>query len=399
MQASGWVADVAGLTSTGFVAKTYTEVLDGIETAQKAVLGDDLDVSPEGPLGQINGIVASALRELWEQAGVVYTARSPSGASFVALEGVAEITGLDRRDATKGTVVLSATLGAGVALPAGSIAHVAGQDTNRWVTIESVINNGMSQVAVPVRAEAETAGLVRANASTITVIATPVTGWVSVTNVLDAVPGAPVETDTQLRRRRDDTIRAGGSSPLDAVARAVGDVAGVTQVRVFENTSDSVDADGRPPHSLDVIVVGGENQAIAQALWSAKAAGIETWGSTTASVTDSAGVPRSVSFSRPITVPIYVVATVERDASVYPTQGTLDTAVGAAIAAAGDPLRISEQVRAELLRSTVFRLAGITDLRALRLGRLPDPVGTANIPIGRRELADLDSSRVTVEIA
>ena len=34
--ASGWVPDVAGLTSTGFEAKTAAEILSDVETAQKA---------------------------------------------------------------------------------------------------------------------------------------------------------------------------------------------------------------------------------------------------------------------------------------------------------------------------------------------------------------------------
>jgi hypothetical protein len=201
-----------------------------------------------------------------------------------------------------------------------------------------------------------------------------------------------------MRRRRAETIRAGGSSPLDAVRRAIADVTDVTQVRAFENTTDVTDADGRPPHSLDVLVVGGTDQAVADALWSAKAAGIRTWGSTSRTVTDSGGTARSVSFSRPSVVNVYVAATVERDPSVYPTAADLLAVVGPALAAVGDLLQIGEPVRVELLRSTIFRLPGVIDVPSVRLGRTASPTGTANLSIGRRELADLDSSRVTVAV-
>lgn len=391
---------MAGLTATGFEAKASVEILADIEAAQKAALGNDLDVSPEGPLGQMNGIVVTKLRELWEAVAALYAARVPMGASGAALDGVTEITALSRLAATYGTVTLSVVLGAGRTLPAGSIASVTGQPTNRWVTTASATNASGVQATVSVTARAETAGLFRANAGTITVIATPVTGWVSVTNAADATPGAAAETDPQLRRRRDATIRAGGSSPLDAVRLALSEVANVTQVRVFSNDSDATDVDGRPPHSLDAIVVGGTDQAVADALWAAKAAGIQTWapstGGVSATVTDAGGVSRSVSFSRPTTVNVYVSATIERDPSVYPTAAALLAVVGPAVAALGDALQIGDTVRVELLRSTIFRLPGVIDVPSLRLGRTSTPAGTINLAIGRRELADLDSSRVDV---
>ena len=399
---------MAGLTATGFEAKTAAEILLDIETSQKAALGAALDVSPEQPLGQMNGIIVTKLRELWEAVGVLYAARVPMGASGAALDGVAEITALSRLAATYGTVTLSVVLGAGRTLPAGSIASVTGQPTNRWVTLASAVNASGVQATVSVAARAETAGLTRANAGTITVIATPVTGWVSVTNASDATPGAAAETDPQLRRRRDTTIRAGGSSPLDAVRLALSEVSGVTQVRVFENNTDTTDADGRPPHSLDAIVVGGTDQAVADALWAAKAAGIQTWaplaGRVSATVTDAGGVPRSVQFSRPSTVDIYVIAAVERDPSVYPTAASLLAVVAPSLAAVTDSLQIGETVRVELLRSTIFRLPGVIDVPVLRLGRGALPVGVVpatnspNLTVGRRELAALDSSDVVVVV-
>ena len=147
---------------------------------------------------------------------------------------------------------------------------------------------------------------------------------------------------------------------------------------------------------------------MADALWSAKAAGIQTWcptsggiptsGGVAATVTDSGGTSRNVRFSRPTVVNVYVAATVERDPSVYPTATDLLAVVGPALAAVGDLLQIGEPVRVELLRSTIFRLPGVIDVPSVRLGRTASPTGTANLSIGRRELADLDSSRVTVAV-
>lgn len=391
---------MAGLTSTGFEAKTTAEILADVEARERAALGADLDVSAEQPLGQWQTIIAAQLREVWEAIGAVYAARVPDGASGAPLNGLTEITAVERREATKGRVTLTVTLagtpGGTTVLPAGSVASVIGQPTNRWVTLAAALNATEGQTAVTVEAEAETAGLIRANANTIRTIATPVSGWVGVTNALDAVPGANDESDPQLRRRRALEIRAGGSSPLDAVRVALRQVDDVTQVRVYENTTAHVDFDGRPPHSIDCLVVGGDDQAVAEAIWAAKAGGIQAWGATGRTVVDASGESRVVGFSRPSTVNVWVDVTVERDPAVYPTTAALLAVAGPALAALGDLLEIGAPVRVEALRSTVFRLPGVIDVPSIRLGRAASPTGTTNLAIGRRELADLDSSRVTV---
>jgi len=384
---------MAGVTAEGFVLKTAAEILASIEASQKGALGADLDVSPEQPLGQLNGIVAAQLGEVWELGAALYAGRRPSTARFAALDAVCEITAVERRGATHGTVTLSVTLGAGVTLAAGAVASVAGQSGNRWVTTAAAVNSSGSTATVSVAARAEAAGVLRANAGTITVIATPTAGWTAVTNPLDAVPGAAAELDPVLRRRRADEVRAGGSSPLDAVRAAVRAVSGVTDVQVFQNTRATT-VDGLPPHSIEVVAVGGDDQAIAEAIWAGAAAGIETHGTTTRTVVDAGGITRTVRFSRPTVVPIYVVVDVEYDASTYPTRAALLTVVSAAVAALGDSLRTGEQVRVEWIRSTVFRLPGVLDVRRIAIGRSDAPSNVGNVPMSRRELADLDTSRV-----
>jgi len=388
-----------GLTTTGFATLTAAELLADIEASQKAALGADLDVSPEQPLGQLNAIVVTKLRELWELEEAVYNARVPSGASGVSLDSVVEITTTTRRAATFGTATLTVTLDALTTLPLGSVAAVTGQPTNRWATATAVSNGTATAADFSVEATAVATGRVTANSSTITTIATPVVGWLGVTNAADATPGAPLETDPQLRRRRAQTIRAGGSSAVEAVRAALEKVTGVTQVRVFDNVTDFIDADGRPPHSLDALVVGGADQSIANALWSAKSAGIQTWGTLPLTVVDAGGVSRAVEFSRPVSVSVWIDVTVERDPAVYPTAAALQAVVGPALAEVGDLLLVGETVRVATLISTIVRLPGVIDVLSIRVGESAVPIGTVNLAVGRRGLADIDTARVTVVVA
>ena len=275
-----------GLLSTGFVEKPLAVILDEVAAAQRALpaLGADWDTSAESPGGQINAAIGAQLASAWEAIGVVYRSRDARAASFAGLDAVCSLTGTTRTAATKGTVTLTVNLNAGVTLPAGSIAHVAGQPTNRWVTTASATNSGGSAANVTVNAEAELAGFYAANASTITGIATPVTGWLSVTNASDAAPGAPAEGDPALRARREAELTAGGSSPVDAVRAALVAVSGVSKVTVTENATNRT-VNRVPAKSLWCIVQGGTDAAVAKALWTAKAGGIGTHGNTTVTVT------------------------------------------------------------------------------------------------------------------
>lgn len=383
-----------GLTSTGWVPKTAAVLLAELEVALRAELGDDVDVSAESVYGPVLAVMATKLGEAWELAGAVYNARTPSGSLGASLDAAAGLCpGIERRAATKGTVTLSATLNAGITLPAGSRAHVVGEPTNAWVTTESVTNSGGSPAAISVEAEALDTGRTPANTGTITVIATPVSGWTGVTNAADAVPGLPVETDAELRLRREQSLARNASSPLDAIVAQVAEVDGVTQVRGWENTSSFPDSAGRPSKSIEILALGGDDEDIAQAIFAAKAGGIETVGGEVVIFTDAYSASRTVFFSRPDSLNMYATIRVEIDPNTYAGDAAVEDAFLDAVDGlrAGEPTRISDAVTA------VCAVEGVTDAYVL--------VGTTstegfqqrtNYTPGERVRCVFDSARVEI---
>lgn len=385
-----------GLTAEGFVPKTAAEILADLGAAQRAspALGADWVDNAESPAGTLNGIVANALGAAWEAIGTVYASRRPDGASFAGLTALSSITGTVRKSATKGTVTLTLSVGAGRTIPAGSIAAVDGQPANRWVTTAAAVNSTGSTASVDVTAEAETAGAYAANAGTITAIVTPVTGWLGVTNTYDASSGKAAELDAALRLRRESEVYAQGLSTLPSVARAVRAVSGVAVATVVENDTDLDErfSGGLPPHSIEVIVQGGSDSAVAAAIWSSKGDGIRTYGSSSASIVDDTGATRVVYLTRPSTVNSYAEVAVEVDPAAYAG----DAALAAAIAnvttgqLAGSPIRRSD------LFAAARAVAGVIDCTNVRLGRSSVDLFAANLTSGARELLKLASGRVTI---
>lgn len=384
----------AGLTATGWVPKTATEVLAELETDVRAELGSDVDVSAESVFGPVLALCATKLGQMWELVGAVYAARTPGGAAGEALAAVAGIfPALERRAATKGTVTLSVTLNNGVTIPAGSRASVTGEPANAWVTTASVTNSTGSATTLTVAAEALDTGRTPAPAGTITVISTPVSGWTAVTNLADATPGLPVETDAAFRLRREQSAQRAASSPLDAIVAQVLEVSGVTQVTGWENTSLLPDAIGRPGKSVEAMVLGGDDDAVGRAVFAAKAGGIETVGSTTVTFTDSNGRSRSVKFSRPTSLTMYATVRVEIDPDTYAG----DDAVKAAFLEVSDEFRAGAPARISDLLTAVCAVAGVTDAYVF-IGTVATEAlqQRTNYTPGERERCVFATGRITV---
>lgn len=386
---------MAGLTPQGWQAKTLAQIQSDLLAAQRVSIATDLDGDAELVLGRLNGTFASVVRELWELGGAAYDARDPDRATFDGLDGVAAITGTVRQPATQGTVMLDVTLAAATTLPAGSVANVGGQPTNRWVTTQDVTSVGAGVYSVP--AQAEAVGPISAASGTITAISTPAVGWMAVTNPLDAAPGRAIEKDTALRLRRQLELASPGTSPLDAIRADLLTVPLVTDVTMFENTSDITDMDGLPPKSVEAVVLGGSDAAVALQLWRSKAGGIETWSSNSPQlivpIVDSKGTTRNVLFTRPVERDVWISLGLTVDPDTY----VGDEAVKAALIAWGVAnLKVGTTVIRSKILCIVADLVGVEDVATLTLGFAASPVGTVNLTVGPREYARLDTSRIDV---
>lgn len=390
---------MAFVTVTGLKIKTIEEILEELSAQQKADLDSTLNTSPDEPIGQLNGIFAAQLREIWEVAQVAYDGFNPDAVEGFLQEKLSALTGTLRKGATKGTTSLDCDLDIATTLTAGtSFANVVGDPDNRWTPVADFTAPVGGVQAVPF--EAEFAGAVIANAATITTISTPVVGWNSVTNPIDATVGTEIETPSELRQRREEELRATGSATLDAVRADVLTDAAVLQVSVFENTSNVTDpATGLPGKAIEVVVFDGSppvltDDQIAQLIFDTKAAGMLAFGTSSGIATDSIGGFHTIGFSRPTEREIWI----ELDISIDISSGySGEDALKAALVLLNDTdLLQGRDVIAQRLNEVAMTFDGVFDVTATRLGFAVSPVGTTNLTIGPRELARLDTARILI---
>ncbi len=439
-----------GVIDTGFNTKLLEDIKTSIEEEQLTTISPGLNQSSTSVLGQLNGIFAAKNAELWEVLAEVYGSIDPASASGDALDNVCALVGVVRLAATATTVTLTMTGDPTTVLPIGRVASVNANASARFDTLAAatitalsawgsatgyVVGNrvthasrvygcitagtsagsggptsqlsditdgtvhwryiGEGTAAVDVAASCETTGPLDASSGTVTVIETPVTGWSSVTNLLDGIMGRNRETDAALRVRRETELTVTGAATVDAIRADLLAVADVTQAFVFANNTDTTDGDGVPPHAIEALAQGGDDDALAQALWNSVAAGIQTYGGSSGTATDITGATHTVAFSRPTEVDIYHDIQIHTD-SHYPSDG--DAQVKAAVAAYGQTLQVGQDVVSSAQYAAVFSISGVIDVAAINQDIAPAPTTNTTLDITSRQLASFDTSRMTVTI-
>ena len=383
-----------GLSDTGFLRKRLPEILADKNTAVTDVFGPDINLTPQSPDGQINGVLSESDADLWELSEAAYNAFNPSAATGNALSALVQINGITRASATPSSVSLDLTGTNTTVVPLGSLVSTASglqYATDADVTIAA-------GVAV-VGATAVVAGATVSLTGTVTTIVNPIVGWATVNNPSDATVGTDEESDSALRIRRAKSVAFASQSLFESLFSAVANLDGVIQTVVLENDSNATDGNGQEPHSVQVLVDGGDDTEIAEAIFNEKCVGISTVGSTTIGVLDSIGVSHDISFQRPTTVDIYIIVNLTTDAS-YPGNGDdliiqalIDYSEGLLIE--GQRQGIGDDVINSRLYTPVNSVGGHT-IDSLFIGIAPAPASSADIVIDFDELALFLSGNITV---
>ena len=400
---------VFGLLSTGFNPKRQEDVEQGINDNIDAApaLGSNFDTEAESPMGQLVIINAGAIAEVW--AAIENIARSILQATGVQLDDFVQLLRLTRNPATKTALEIAPATGTPNPLnlngtPTTIIADasvVTLGDTGECFLISGPVTIGAGG-NVDADAFAEDTGPIQALAGSTWNIATPIAGWDGATNASDANVGQNVETDGKLRARALQVLTAAGGTAVEQIAAAILRLLNVTEVVVIENDSSSPDADGRPAHSLELVARGGVDQLILDTLFTVKPAGIEAVSSVAPSfqvpgtVIDANGDNKALIFSRPEVVPVFLdldytpKAGAPIDIEAQMLQAVLDFDAGLKTGTGVVPDDVRAAVLCAFLPEQVF------DVLTIRMGLTANPPVAATVPTSKTQLAEFDSSRITI---
>lgn len=298
------ISDLVFIDSTGYHYLDYPSFLTFIQNSYKGIYGADVYLGSDSQDGQFLAVLAQAFFDTAALGASVYNSFSPTGAQGVGLSRNVKINGLERDIATHSTVDLDIGGTTGTVLTnAIAIDTLQQQWSVPTTTIPLAGTITVTCMAVDI-------GAIQALPNTITGIFTPTNGWQTVNNPAAATPGAPVESDGELRTRQTISVANPSQTVFAGTMGAVGNVVGVTSFKGYENATGSTDSNGLPAHSIAVIALGGLDSDIAAAIQIHKTPGTQTDGTTTVDTFDSQGMPLAIKFYRPTNAVIHVLVTI-----------------------------------------------------------------------------------------
>lgn len=396
-----------GLQDTGLVSPTIDEIIGDISASYLASIDPALDLSADQPIGQSIAINADREMLLWNIIETVYAALDPDAAEAILLDNVCGITGTRRRSATYSFLYeVALSLASTTTVTAGATISVDTNPSSVWVLQSDITSTSAGDYPATFRSQSP--GPQVGNMGTVKVIGTPTTGWTAVSNPHNAAQGIPQDTDTVLRQRRLKLLSATSIGPIDGQRAALLEIPDIDDAFVFENTGNTTDVNGVPPHSTHAVLWSTTlsppassstlANTIAQAIWSKKSGGNGTYGAITGVATDSAGKSHTLSFDWATTLQLHIVAIVTPapGVTIGSSQAEAIKSAMAGYALANFDLGVS--VYYTPLRNSAV-VAGVSidaPTFEIKFGSTPGPTDINSLAVTGLQIAIADTTNMTV---
>lgn len=297
----------------GLQTATAPELLSELETAFRAIYGDDVLLDSSTPDGQWLNILVQKGVDVRGLLMQLYNSFNPDNTQGSVLDQRCAINNVFRKAGTFTTVGINITTDRQVTLqgvdenynsPEAVGYTIQDNEGNRFVLANTTT---LSVGTTNVLFRAETLGEVLVLPNTITTPVTIVLGVVSVNNPSEATTlGVDEETDANLKVRRRQSVAISSYGYLDGLQGALLQLDGVNDAKVYENYTSVTDANGIPAHCIWVVMDGGSSADIANVIYSKKSAGCNMKGDITYTITTPAETQFVARWDETDTAPLYI---------------------------------------------------------------------------------------------
>jgi len=297
-------------TQTGLVLPQESALLAGTTADTVAAMGGAANPGLYTPQGQLASSWAAGIAAGNDLFALFVAQVNPDQSAGFMQDAIARIYFLTRNPGLPTTVQCVCIGLAGTYIPVGAM----GADTsgNVYMATEGGIIPSTGTITLPFANQVN--GPTACPANTLTQIYQSIPGWDTINNPQPGVAGANVESTAAFAFRRQQSVALNATGSPPAIYGAVFDVPGVIDAYVLDNPLGIPAIVGATnyilaPHSVYVAVVGGNSQAVAQAIWNKKDLGCSYNGNTTLPVTDTSGysIPYpsyNVTYNIPAALPI-----------------------------------------------------------------------------------------------
>lgn len=393
-------------TATGLILPDETAILQGVQADQNAAAGGNLSMTLTSPQGQIAQSQTAIIGDKNNQIALIANQVNPDFASGRWQDAIARIYFLTRIAASS-TLVTGTCVGlVGATIPAGSLA----QDTAgfQYASLEDAVIPISGSVDIDF--QCLTTGPINCAIGALNTIVKAVTGWDTVSNATAGTPGTDVESRADFENRRKNSVGINSVNSIQAVRAAVLSVPNVLDAYVIDNSTAGVVDTGSTNYpvaanSIYVAVAGGDEEAVATAIWQNKSLGCVYNGSTSFTITDTSGgeppyPTYDVTWQTPAALPVFFAVSIVNDPSL---PSNITDYIKAAIVASfngtdgGTRARIASLITAGRYYAGVAATSPLVAILSIFLGVAASPTAVS-LQVGIDQRPTLDPSNITVTL-
>jgi hypothetical protein len=356
----------------------YADILQDFIDLAVAWKGESISTDEEELLGHLFRQVAYQLDTVNEKVQQIFDNMGISNNSGVPLANVLELIGMAFQSEAASTATVTCTVSKATTIPTGSVVRTA---ANVYFTTDEAlvfVASGSDDVGVTCTVNGPNA----AGIGEINTIVSSVSGWTAVTNAAAATPGRLQESSAEVKARHTTAVSTSGERDSASVSESVGNVSGVSAVLVDDDV-----------YPVKVYVIGGDSDAVAEAIDNQLTMGILTAGTTSVDVyNETTKRDRTISYTLANNLDIYCDISIQTTAT-FPEDG--DDQIKAAIVALSDSQLIDDDVIYLKIPGAVYQVPGLILVTAY-IGTAPSPSGTSDITVSKTQRAVFSADNIDI---
>lgn len=293
---------MGNITNTGYEIKSKQEIRESVQSLWREAFGPNINLDVETPQGQITEIMTDLLYQIEVSRQDDFNARDVYKAVGMQLDIIGREIGAPRKDAIPTQLVVSISGQTGYTIPAGTLFNMVSDVSQIFRNDSDIVVDASPKQATLIAIDSNVYGGIQAGDGLQTV-----TYFQQISNILvtSVVAGQVAEDDTAYRSRLI-YIKDSGIDDIANLRTKLIAVPNVLDAKVYQNNSLATDANGIPPHCIEVVVLGGDEADIGRVCLENVTMGTPTYlnpnGGESITVIDSQDYPQQYNITRPTAV-------------------------------------------------------------------------------------------------
>ena len=358
-------------------------IKERLENGFKAIYGENLELGSSTPDGQMIGLFSEALSEVNQVLTFITQMLDPYLATGEWLDQRVAYAGLLRKMAdysrASGVMIHGAS---GTIIKKGTI--LKDKNSNLWVTDHEVTLGTEGSKAVSITSQ-ETGAFIL-NEQDELEMQEIILGVDRIVATQNSTLGADEESDGDLLLRFMQSHSINNNDERQGLESYLLNLKGVKQCKVLENYTNQTDINGVASHSLNVVILGGDDRQIGEAILKKKIGGCGVQGQTKV-VVDFLGQKREVKFDRPTQINPKIVLRLKR------TEGATDINTGKIKDLLSEHIfSIGEDVYISRLYSIINEIKGF-EVTQFKIN------GGQSLPVAVREICVINKNDIDLAVA